>query len=148
MLRDMALARAFDERMYPRPAAGQDQLLHEVHRRGGDLDRRGAWRSPATTWCFPTYRQQGILIARGYPLVEMMNQIYSNSADKLKGRQLPIMYSAEATRLLLDLAATSPRNIPQAVGWAMASAAKGDSRIAATWVRRGARPPRATSTRR
>ena len=44
--------------------------------------------------CFPSYRQQGILITRGYPLVKMMNQIYSNRADQLKGRQLPIMYSA------------------------------------------------------
>jgi 2-oxoisovalerate dehydrogenase E1 component alpha subunit len=43
---------------------------------------------------FPSYRQQGILIARGYPIVEMINQIYSNRADKLKGRQLPIMYSS------------------------------------------------------
>ena len=43
---------------------------------------------------FPSYRQQGILISRGYPIVEMINQIYSNRADKLKGRQLPIMYSA------------------------------------------------------
>ena len=45
---------------------------------------------------FPTYRQQGLLVARGYPLVDMMNQIYSNKGDKLKGRQLPIMYSDEA----------------------------------------------------
>lgn len=28
---------------------------------------------------FPSYRQQGILIARDYPLVEMINQIYSTS---------------------------------------------------------------------
>ena len=45
---------------------------------------------------FPTYRQQGLLIARGYPLIEMMCQIYSNKGDKLKGRQLPIMYSDKA----------------------------------------------------
>jgi 2-oxoisovalerate dehydrogenase E1 component alpha subunit len=47
----------------------------------------------ADDMCFPTYRQQGILIARDYPLTEMMCQIYSNQGDKLKGRQLPIMYS-------------------------------------------------------
>jgi 2-oxoisovalerate dehydrogenase E1 component alpha subunit len=54
--------------------------------------------------CFPTYRQQGLLIARGYPLVDMMCQVYSNVRDPLKGRQLPIMYSSKARfRLLLDL---------------------------------------------
>jgi 2-oxoisovalerate dehydrogenase E1 component alpha subunit len=43
---------------------------------------------------FPTYRQAGLLIAGGYPMVEMMNQIYSNEADPLKGRQLPVRYTA------------------------------------------------------
>ena len=44
---------------------------------------------------FPTYRQAGLLIANGYPMVDMMNQIYSNERDPLKGRQLPIMYSSK-----------------------------------------------------
>ena len=35
--------------------------------------------------CFPTYRQQGLLIARDWSLVDMMCQIYSNSRDRLKG---------------------------------------------------------------
>src|SRR3546814_13675519 len=33
--------------------------------------------------CFPTYRQQGLLIARDWPLTDMMNQVYSNSGDRL-----------------------------------------------------------------
>src|SRR5918993_2068374 len=41
---------------------------------------------------FPTYRQAGLLIADGYPMVDMMCQVYSNSRDPLKGRQLPVMY--------------------------------------------------------
>jgi 2-oxoisovalerate dehydrogenase E1 component alpha subunit len=45
---------------------------------------------------FPTYRQQGLLIARGWPLVDMMNQVFSNSRDRLKGRQMPVMYSSKA----------------------------------------------------
>ncbi|MCA8927791.1 MAG: 3-methyl-2-oxobutanoate dehydrogenase (2-methylpropanoyl-transferring) subunit alpha, partial [Alphaproteobacteria bacterium] len=44
---------------------------------------------------FPTYRQAGLLIAGGYPLKDMMCQIYSNTADPLKGRQLPVMYSSK-----------------------------------------------------
>src|SRR5690606_17328270 len=43
--------------------------------------------------CFPTYRQQSILLARDVPLVEMMCQLMSNERDPLKGRQLPVMYS-------------------------------------------------------
>src|SRR5690606_36744282 len=40
---------------------------------------------------FPTYRQAGLLIAGGYLMVTMMNQIYSNEADPLRGRLLPVM---------------------------------------------------------
>ena len=82
---------------------------------------------------FPTYRQQGLLIASGYPLVEMMCQIYSNSRDPMKGRQLPVMYSAKAHGFF-SISGNLGTQYPQAVGWAMASAIKGDTRIAAGWI--------------
>ncbi|MGY8974596.1 MAG: thiamine pyrophosphate-dependent enzyme [Sphingomonadales bacterium] len=85
---------------------------------------------------FPSYRQQGILIQRGYPLIEMINQIYSNKGDKLKGRQLPIMYSSRE-HSFFTISGNLATQTPQAVGWAMASAMKGDSRITATWVGEG-----------
>ncbi|MEE4316931.1 MAG: thiamine pyrophosphate-dependent dehydrogenase E1 component subunit alpha, partial [Erythrobacter sp.] len=78
----------------------------------------------------------GILIARGYPLIEMINQIYSNKADKLKGRQLPIMYSSRE-HSFFSISGNLATQCPQAVGWAMASACRGDSRIAASWVGEG-----------
>jgi 2-oxoisovalerate dehydrogenase E1 component alpha subunit len=86
---------------------------------------------------FPTYRQQGLLVARGYPLVDMMCQIYSNRKDKLKGRQLPIMYSDRAHGFF-SISGNLGTQYPQAVGWAMASAIKGDSRIAMGWIGDGA----------
>jgi 2-oxoisovalerate dehydrogenase E1 component alpha subunit len=86
---------------------------------------------------FPTYRQQGLLVARGYPLTQMMCQIYSNPGDKLKGRQLPIMYSDKAHGFF-SISGNLGTQFPQAVGWAMASAMKGDSRIAMGWIGDGA----------
>jgi 2-oxoisovalerate dehydrogenase E1 component alpha subunit len=83
--------------------------------------------------CFPSYRQQGLLIARGYPLVDMMNQIYSNARDPIKGRQLPIMYSSKEYGFF-TISGNLGTQFPQAVGWAMASAYKGDDRIACSWV--------------
>jgi 2-oxoisovalerate dehydrogenase E1 component alpha subunit len=82
---------------------------------------------------FPTYRQAGLLIAGGYPLVEMMNQIYSNEADPLKGRQLPVMYSSKEHGFF-SISGNLATQFVQAVGWAMASAIKHDTRIAAGWV--------------
>ena len=77
------------------------------------------------------------MIARDYPLVEMMCQIYSNKGDKLKGRQLPIMYS-DREKGFFSISGNLATQYPQAVGWAMASAIKGDSRIAAGWIGDGA----------
>jgi 2-oxoisovalerate dehydrogenase E1 component alpha subunit len=86
---------------------------------------------------FPTYRQQGLLVARGYPLIEMMCQIYSNKGDKLQGRQLPVMYSDKAHGFF-SISGNLGTQFPQAVGWAMGAAIKGDSRIAMGWTGEGA----------
>ena len=63
----------------------------------------------------------------------MMNQVYSNARDPLKGRQLPIMYSSKEYGFF-TISGNLGTQFPQAVGWAMASAYKGDDRIAASWV--------------
>jgi 2-oxoisovalerate dehydrogenase E1 component alpha subunit len=87
--------------------------------------------------CFPTYRQQGLLIARDWPLVDMMNQVYSNSRDRLKGRQMPVFYSSREAGFF-SISGNLGTQYSQAVGWAMASASEGDPRIAAAWVGEGA----------
>jgi 2-oxoisovalerate dehydrogenase E1 component alpha subunit len=82
---------------------------------------------------FPTYRQAGLLIAGDYPMVDMMNQIYSNESDPLRGRQLPIMYSSKEHGFF-SISGNLGTQFVQAVGWAMASAIKGDTKIAAGWI--------------
>ena len=62
-----------------------------------------------------------------------MCQIYSNSRDPIKGRQLPVMYSSKAHGFF-SISGNLGTQYPQAVGWAMASAIKGDTRIAAGWI--------------
>ncbi|MGB1558706.1 MAG: thiamine pyrophosphate-dependent enzyme, partial [Oceanococcaceae bacterium] len=42
---------------------------------------------------FPSYRQQGLLVARDWPLVDLMCQIFNNPKDRTRGRQLPVLYS-------------------------------------------------------
>ena len=86
---------------------------------------------------FPTYRQQGILIAQDVPLVDMMCQVLSNAADPLRGRQLPIMYSYKEYGFF-SISGNLTTQLPQAVGWAMASGIKGDTKIASAWVGDGA----------
>ncbi len=83
--------------------------------------------------CFPTYRQQGILVARGYPLLDMMCQLFSNARDPIKGRQLPVMYSSRAHGFF-SISGNLGTQFVQAVGWGMASAIQGDTRIASAWI--------------
>jgi 2-oxoisovalerate dehydrogenase E1 component alpha subunit len=135
MLRHMALTRAFDERMYRGQRQGKTSFYMKCT--GEEATSVAAAHALASDdMVFPSYRQQGILIARDYPLLEMINQIYSNRGDKLKGRQLPIMYSSRA-HSFFTISGNLATQVPQAVGWAMASAIRHDSRIAATWLGEG-----------
>lgn len=135
MLRLMALTRAFDDRMYRGQRQGKTSFYMKCT--GEEATSIApAMALASDDMVFPSYRQQGILIARGYPMVDMINQIYSNKADKLKGRQLPIMYSAREASFF-SISGNLATQYPQAVGWAMASAIKGDTRIAAAWLGEG-----------
>jgi 2-oxoisovalerate dehydrogenase E1 component alpha subunit len=88
--------------------------------------------------CFPTYRQQGLLLARDdMPMVEMICQLMSNERDPLKGRQLPVMYSYKRAGFF-TISGNLATQFIQAVGWGMASAIKGDTRIASAWIGDGA----------
>ena len=135
MLRAMALTRAFDDRMFRAQRQGKTSFY--MKSLGEEAVSIGAaFALQRDDMCFPSYRQQGILIARDWDLVDMMNQIYSNKGDRLKGRQLPIMYSAKDASFF-SISGNLTKQVPQAVGWAMASAARGDTRIAASWCGEG-----------
>jgi 2-oxoisovalerate dehydrogenase E1 component alpha subunit len=136
ILRDMVLVRIFDDRMYRAQRQGKTSFYMKATGEEA-VAVTAAVALDRDDIHFPTYRQQGVLIARGYPLVEMMCQIYSNKGDKLKGRQLPIMYSDKAHGFF-TISGNLGTQFPQAVGWAMASAIKGDSRIAVGWIGDGA----------
>ena len=131
-LRHMLTVRAYDARMqtaqrqgktsFYMQATGEEAIATAFHKalEPGDMN-------------FPTYRQQGLLIAAGYPLVDMMCQVFSNSHDPMKGRQLPVFYSSKAHGFF-SISGNLGTQYVQAVGWAMASAIKGDTRIAAGWI--------------
>ena len=135
MLRVMALTRAFDARMVRAQRQGKTSFY--MKSTGEEATSVAtAFALAEDDMVFPSYRQQGLFIARGYPLTDMINQIFSNRADKLKGRQLPIMYSARE-RSIFSISGNLATQYPQAVGWAMASAIRGDTRIATAFIGEG-----------
>jgi len=88
--------------------------------------------------CFPTYRQQGLLLVRDdIDMAELICQLMSNARDPMKGRQLPVMYSYKRAGFF-SISGNLATQFIQAVGWGMASAIKGDSRIASGWIGDGA----------
>jgi 2-oxoisovalerate dehydrogenase E1 component alpha subunit len=132
MLRDMMLVRVYDDRMYRAQRQGKTSFY--MKSTGEEAVAVAAAHAlDRDDMCFPTYRQQGLLVARDYPLVQMMCQVYSNRGDPLKGRQLPIMYASKDAGFF-SISGNLATQFPQAVGWAMGSAIKGDSRIAAGWI--------------
>ncbi len=136
MLKDMKTVRVFDDRMYRAQRQGKTSFYMKCTGEEA-IAVAAAAATDADDIHFPTYRQQGLLVSRGYPLVKMMNQIYSNAGDHMKGRQLPIMYS-DKEKGFFSISGNLGTQYPQAVGWAMASAIKGDSRIAMGWIGDGA----------
>lgn len=84
--------------------------------------------------CFPTYRQQGLLLCRDdIAMSELMCQLMSNEKDPLEGRQLPVMYSYKRAGFF-SISGNLATQFIQAVGWAMGSAIAGDTRIASGWI--------------
>ncbi|MFY7906778.1 MAG: 3-methyl-2-oxobutanoate dehydrogenase (2-methylpropanoyl-transferring) subunit alpha [Burkholderiaceae bacterium] len=136
-LRAMLLTRAFDARMliaqrqkkmsFYMQCLGEEAIAcaHALALQDGDM-------------CFPTYRQQGLLLARDdLDMVELICQLYSNQRDPLKGRQLPVMYSSKKQGFF-SISGNLATQVIQAVGWGMASAIKGDTKVASSWIGDGA----------
>jgi 2-oxoisovalerate dehydrogenase E1 component alpha subunit len=136
-LRAMMLTRAFDARMliaqrqkkmsFYMQCLGEEAIAcaHALALSEGDMS-------------FPTYRQQGLLLTReDNQMVDMICQLYSNARDPMKGRQLPVMYSSKKQGFF-SISGNLATQVIQAVGWAMASAIKGDTKVASAWIGDGA----------
>jgi 2-oxoisovalerate dehydrogenase E1 component subunit alpha len=135
-LRWMLLNRVFDRRMWQIQRQGRISFYMEALGEEAVSIAQGMALRPGDM-CFPSYRNQGLYMYRGMKLVDMMCQCLSNTRDMCKGRQLPIMYhSAKAN--MFSISGNLATQYPQAVGWAMASAIKGEDHIAASWVGDGA----------
>lgn len=131
-LRAMLTTRIYDTRMVT--AQRQKKMSFYIQSLGEEaIGSAHALALRNDDMCFPTYRQQSILMARKLPLVDMICQLFSNEKDPLKGRQLPVMYSYKDEGFF-SISGNLATQFVQAVGWAMASAIQGDTRIASAWI--------------
>ncbi len=135
-LRHMLLTRIYDERMQRTQRAGKISFyMRSLGEEAVSVAQCMALRPG--DMLFPGYRNQGLHITRGVPLVDLMCQLLSNTRDMCKGRQLPVMYHSRPGNIF-SISGNLATQLPQAVGWAMAAAIKGEDHIASTWIGEGA----------
>jgi 2-oxoisovalerate dehydrogenase E1 component alpha subunit len=134
-LRAMLLTRLFDDKLFRIQRQGKTSF----YMKSTGEEAIGAAQSLMLgqgDMCFPTYRVLSWLMARDYPLINLVHQIFSNEKDPLKGRQLPVLYSARKYGFY-SLSGNLGSRFGHAVGWAMASAYKNDDKIALGYVGEG-----------
>jgi 2-oxoisovalerate dehydrogenase E1 component alpha subunit len=134
-LRHMVLTRIFDERMQRAQRSGKISFYMRSLGEEAVSVAQGMALRPGDM-LFPSYRNQGLYMVRGKPLVDLMCQLLSNTRDMCKGRQLPVMYHWTAGRIF-SISGNLTTQFPQAVGWAMAAAIKGEDDIAVSWIGEG-----------
>ncbi len=134
-LRHMVLTRVFDDRMLRTQRQGK--ISFYMKSTGEEaVAIAAAMALRPSDMLFPAYRQQGLQFVRGARLVDLMCQLLSNTRDMCKGRQLPVMYHSVPGRIF-SISGNLATQFPQAVGWAMAAAIKGEDSVAATWIGEG-----------
>jgi pyruvate dehydrogenase E1 component alpha subunit len=117
--RVMLLARAIDERCLTMQRQGRIGFYVPV------MGQEGAqvgctWALDPKDWLFPAYRELGVALVRGVTPEELLDQFFGNSADRLKGRQMPNHYGFRDRNFVVG---SSPigTQIIQAVGAALAA---------------------------
>jgi 2-oxoisovalerate dehydrogenase E1 component alpha subunit len=134
-LRHMVLTRLFDDRMQRMQRQGRMSFYMKSTGEEAVAVAAGMALQPGDM-LFPSYRVQGLQFVRGRSPVDLMCQCLSNTRDMCKGRQMPVMYHWGSGNIF-SISGNLATQFPQAVGWAMAAAIKGEDRIAATWIGEG-----------
>jgi pyruvate dehydrogenase E1 component alpha subunit len=79
-------------------------------------------------WVFPALRESVMMLVRGFSLPKYIAQVFGNSGDVLKGRQMPSHMSGRSVNQVSWSSCIGPQ-IPQAVGAAWAAKLKKDKTV-------------------
>jgi 2-oxoisovalerate dehydrogenase E1 component alpha subunit len=118
MFEVMLLTRMVDDRMMRLQRQGR--LGFYMKSLGEEASHIAAAALRASDWVFPSYREQGAWLWRGYTLQQYVDQLFGNAGDPSKGRQMPLHHSASWLHLV-SVSSPVGTQIPQAVGAAYAA---------------------------
>ncbi len=136
LYRAMLLIRTLDERMMTLQRQGRVGFYGACT--GQEAACVGsAFALRRTDWIFPALREGAAMLMRGFPLVPYIAQVFGNSGDLTKGRQMP---SHQAARSVNQVSWSSciGTQLPQAVGAAWAAKLKGDDTVVMAFMGDGA----------
>ena len=127
--RTMLLVRAFDDVCMKMQRSGR--IGFSIPNKGIEATQVGAASAlERTDWIFPSYRDFGMALYHGVPAVEMMHNMFGNSADSAKGRQMPVHFSFVDPIRFYSISSPIGTHIPHAVGAARAFQQRGESHVA------------------
>jgi pyruvate dehydrogenase E1 component alpha subunit/2-oxoisovalerate dehydrogenase E1 component alpha subunit len=91
----------------------------------------------ANDWIFPALRESVMMLVRGFPLSTYLAQVFGNSGDILKGRQMPSHMSGKSVHQVSWSSVIGPQ-VPQAVGAAWAAKIRKEKTVVVGFLGDGA----------
>jgi 2-oxoisovalerate dehydrogenase E1 component alpha subunit len=130
MYRAMLSTRLFDSRGMNLQRQGRIGFF--VPSWGQEASQVGtAYAAAKDDWIYPSYRTHSIALLKGVPWKTLIDQLYGNGADALKGRQMPNHFSLRPWNMV-SISSPIGTQITQAAGTARAAQVRGDK--IAVWV--------------
>ena len=119
LFRKMVLLRTLDEKALNLQRAGR--IGFYIGAAGQEAAEIGSGFALAEgDWVFPSYRDHGVALLHGYPLSALVGQLFGNTADVTKGRQMPNHWCDRSARVV-SVSSPVATQLPQAVGAAYAA---------------------------
>lgn len=132
----MVLTRAVDDRFLKLQRQGR--IGFTVTSLGEEAAHIGsAFVLEKEDWVVPQYREPGAALLRGYPLEKYAAQMFGNSGDLIKGRQMPTHYAYKPGKFLSNSSPVGTQ-IPHAVGIAWAGKIKKEKFVTLVYFGDGA----------
>lgn len=122
--RTMLRTRALDEICMKLQRSGR--IGFSIPNRGIEGTQVGAASAlRRSDWIFPSYRDFGMALYHGVPVVELMHNMFGDARDSARGRQMPVHFSFDRPIHFVSISSPIGTHIPQAVGAALAFKQRG-----------------------
>lgn len=135
--RDLVASRAFDERLVRLQRMGRISFVAPSS--GHEAPQVAVARAvkPRRDWLYPYYRDTGLVLSLGVPIVEIVGQMMANRADPNRGRQMPA-HPGSRDLNVFTVASPIASHIPPAVGTALSMKLRGQGDAVVTTFGEGA----------